>query len=334
MRQTANNLPSTFNGLIDTYHYAICYGNKDLIDGVVETFERTYRVTPPKWTLIEESDGAFIPSDGFNLFDYNGHEVRISFDKAGDPWWVAVDVCNALGIKNSRDALNRLDIDEKNTVGISDGIRGNPNINVINEPGLYSLILRSNKPEAKKFKRWVVHEVLPTIRKTGGYSDKPAKETPPTPPVDFNAVKTQFIEAKELALACGLDERAAIMKANDAVMQNTGVNVLETMNPSLLKPAPQQIANRNAPARMGGVNPLPGGSRVEDFIRQNYRQNAKGMVKMLTFYDDYHRWCILRKIQPKTKQAFNKAVTGLGYKKAQAKVGGTYPMFYFGLEAV
>ena len=86
-----------------------------------------------------------------------------------EPWFVANDVCNALDIANGRDATQRLDEDERNTVVISDGIRGNPNKTVINESGLYSLVLTSRKPEAKVFKRWITHEVIPTIRKTGGY---------------------------------------------------------------------------------------------------------------------------------------------------------------------
>lgn len=87
----------------------------------------------------------------------------------GEPWFVAVDVCMALGIANSRDAVARLDEDEKNTVVLTDGIPGNPNKIIVNEPGLYALVLSSRKPEAKAFKRWITHEVIPSIRKHGGY---------------------------------------------------------------------------------------------------------------------------------------------------------------------
>lgn len=87
----------------------------------------------------------------------------------GAPCFVAADVCRALDIANSRDAVNRLDDDEKNTVVLTDGNRGNPNMTVVTESGLYSLVLGSRKPEAKQFKRWITHEVIPTIRKTGGY---------------------------------------------------------------------------------------------------------------------------------------------------------------------
>lgn len=91
----------------------------------------------------------------------------------GEPWFVAADVCRSLGIGNSRDATNKLDDDEKMTVDLTDshsGKRGGAQmITVVNEPGLYALVLSSRKPEAKAFKRWITHEVIPAIRKTGGY---------------------------------------------------------------------------------------------------------------------------------------------------------------------
>ena len=86
----------------------------------------------------------------------------------GEPLFVAKDVCDILGLSNSRQAMSRLDRDEKNTVILNDGI-GNPNKTVVNEYGLYSLVLASRKPEAKAFKRWITHEVIPAIRKHGGY---------------------------------------------------------------------------------------------------------------------------------------------------------------------
>ena len=88
--------------------------------------------------------------------------------KDNEPWFVAADVCMALEIKNSRDAMQRLDGDEKGVV-LTDTLGGKQEMATVNEPGLYSLVLGSRKPEAKAFKRWITHEVIPTIRKTGGY---------------------------------------------------------------------------------------------------------------------------------------------------------------------
>jgi prophage antirepressor-like protein len=100
-------------------------------------------------------------------FDYSGREVR-TIVKGEEVWFVARDVCEVLEIKNSHDALNRLDEDEKATSVLPTHF-GNKEMNLINESGLYNLIFSSRKEEAKKFKKWVTGEVLPTIRKTGGY---------------------------------------------------------------------------------------------------------------------------------------------------------------------
>lgn len=86
------------------------------------------------------------------------------------PWFVGKDVAGILGYSNPRDALiKHVDPEDRNTVANRDGIRGNPNMTVINESGVYSLILSSKLPQAKAFKRWITTEVLPAIRKTGGY---------------------------------------------------------------------------------------------------------------------------------------------------------------------
>lgn len=89
--------------------------------------------------------------------------------KNGEPWFVAVDVCSALEVNNPSQALSRLDDIEKNTLILNEGNRGNPKVAIINESGLYSLVLSSRKPEAKAFKRWITGEVLPSIRKHGAY---------------------------------------------------------------------------------------------------------------------------------------------------------------------
>ena len=94
-------------------------------------------------------------------------EIR-TVTKNNEPWFIATDVCSALDISNTSQALTRLDDDEKNTIILNEGI-GNPNKSIVSEYGLYNLILASRKKEAKKFKRWITHEVIPTIRKHGAY---------------------------------------------------------------------------------------------------------------------------------------------------------------------
>lgn len=113
------------------------------------------------------------------LFNYAGaNDLRTLTDEAGEPWFVAKDVCDVLGIKDQAQSVRYLDDDEKNTLSIKQGNRGNPMTTIINESGLYSLILRSRKPEAKAFKKWITSEVLPSIRKKGGYMVAKDDETP------------------------------------------------------------------------------------------------------------------------------------------------------------
>lgn len=88
----------------------------------------------------------------------------------GEPWFVGKDVCNLLGIANTKDSLSRLDDDERRGVGITDPIGRNQQVTCINESGLYHLIFISRKPEAKSIRRWVTGTVLPSIRRTGSYS--------------------------------------------------------------------------------------------------------------------------------------------------------------------
>ncbi|MBF1118241.1 MAG: phage antirepressor KilAC domain-containing protein [Solobacterium sp.] len=94
--------------------------------------------------------------------------VRI-FLQDNEPWFVAKDVCDCLAISKHRDAISRLDADERGSLKV-DTLGGKQEMATVNEYGLYSLVMSSRKPEAKDFKRWVTHEVLPSIRKYGSYN--------------------------------------------------------------------------------------------------------------------------------------------------------------------
>lgn len=106
-------------------------------------------------------------------FDFKGALLRTLTDEAEEPWFVAKDVCDILGMSNPSMAVTALDKDEVAQIDPKDYLgsenRSNQAVNIVSEPGLYKLIMRSRKPEAKEFQRWVTHEVLPQIRKTGGY---------------------------------------------------------------------------------------------------------------------------------------------------------------------
>ena len=94
-------------------------------------------------------------------------QVRVVM-RDGEPWFIAADVCRALDVDNNRQAVSRLDEDEKGVI-LNDTNRGKRSMAVISEPGLYALVLGSRKPEAQSFRRWITHEVLPAIRQEGAY---------------------------------------------------------------------------------------------------------------------------------------------------------------------
>lgn len=134
-------------------------------------------------------------------FNFGTHAVRV-ISRDNQPWFVANDVCNALGYSNPRDAIAKhLDDDEKG-VANSDTLGGNQQLTIISESGLYALVLRSRKPEARKFAKWVTSEVLPSIRQTGCYG---------SPQRDVHLVE----HAHQLAHAATLQVYQAVF---DAVM--------------------------------------------------------------------------------------------------------------------
>ena len=98
-------------------------------------------------------------------------EIRV-IEQDGEPWFVAADVCRALGLEQITRAMDRLDDDEGGLVKVThpQSPTKTMDVNAVNEPGLYHLVLCSNKPEAKAFKRWITHEVIPAIRRTGSYT--------------------------------------------------------------------------------------------------------------------------------------------------------------------
>ena len=102
-------------------------------------------------------------------FDFNGTSLRAMADEAGEPWFVLKDCMSILDLGNPTETVKMFDEDEFSTAEVIDSIGRRQRAYIISEPGLYRLVMRSRKPEAKEFRRWVTHEVLPQIRKTGGY---------------------------------------------------------------------------------------------------------------------------------------------------------------------
>lgn len=140
-------------------------------------------------------------------FTYEDTNVRTVATEDGTPWFVAKDVCNILGLSNPRTSLALLDEDEKG-VHSMDTLGGKQELTTVNEAGLYALILKSRKPEARKFKRWVTHEVLPSIRKRGGYLTPEATEKALTDPDFIIQLATRLKEERA--------KRAALEAENEA----------------------------------------------------------------------------------------------------------------------
>jgi len=150
-------------------------------------------------------------------FSFGTHAVRV-VQRDGAPWFVASDVCAALGYVNPRDAVaTHLDDDEKG-VANGDTLGGRQVLTIINESGLYALVLRSRKPQARKFAKWVTSEVLPAIRKTGAYATPAAQPGALRISQLIAAGNGVYIETEELhliAAACleKLAHRAAFYQA-------------------------------------------------------------------------------------------------------------------------
>ena len=162
--------------------------------------------------------------DEVKVVSYEDKQVRtVLID--GAPWWVLADVCRVLGLKNSRNASSRLGDDEKD-VHLVDTLRGKQRMTIVNESGLYAVILRSEKPEAQAFKRWVTHDVLPSIRQTGTYAQPPVPvATPVVPelPADARLKRAELLIRAAEHPALPQDEQVRLL--NQAVMDLTGMGV-------------------------------------------------------------------------------------------------------------
>jgi len=161
------------------------------------------------------------PAAVLTLFNFERAAVR-TLQLDGQPWFIAADVCAVLGLDNTTKALMRLDADEQALIsiqGIASG-PGNPNVNAINESGLYSLTMTSRKPVAKRFKKWVTSEVLPAIRKTGRYGlQVPAIPQSFSAALRLAANQAELIEAQQVLLSIAAPKVAFV----DQYVESTGL---------------------------------------------------------------------------------------------------------------
>ena len=230
------------NGVTQMLEKVLHHRDKHSVESV-RIATRLYRVDAGKWLnpgelaaelTTEEMDMESNIIDGQNkemnmeitVFNFKAHEVRTVL-KDGEPWFVAKDVCDVLEITNSRDAVAGLDEDEKG-VGITDTLGGKQSLVTISESGLYALIFKSRKPEAKAFRKWVTSEVLPALRKTGRYEIAPApKKTWGHCNLSTTEMAVEFGRWKEIASLAGLDSPSAATHANDVLRKEYGVAPLD-----------------------------------------------------------------------------------------------------------
>lgn len=155
------------------------------------------------------------------LQQFKGQQVRI-VQADGQPWFLLADLCAVLELGNPSQVARRLDADELNTLTLTEGIqRGNPVRLAVNESGLYAVILRSDKPQAREFRKWVTNEVLPALRQTGSYG---VDQVAPTPGVNLASLQQmadlipQAIEARvrvaQAEIVAEMDERFAAAPIN------------------------------------------------------------------------------------------------------------------------
>ena len=172
--------------------------------------------------------------NGIQVFENSGlGSVRVVMHN-GEPWFVAKDVCDCLELTNTAQTISYLDDDEKGvTTNYTPG--GKQEMSMISEAGLYSLILRSRKPEAKAFKRWVTHDILPSIRKTGSYS------APSAPAKAEISVQSEVECALLILKAAGITGNQLAIAADNYYRKRTGLSVIEASGVELVAPKQQQL---------------------------------------------------------------------------------------------
>jgi len=232
-------------------------------------------------------------------FYYSENEIRIITDSQGEPWFVAKDVCDVLGLDNITWALNGLDEDELTLEKLNSGGQTRE-MKLISESGLYTLIIRSNKPQAKAFRRWVTHEVLPAIRKTGGYSA-----------AGFNSsCKERNQAAKRILLAHKVIENEL------RVCKRIGVDVLTA----------RKLAVENAREATGiDYAPLlPAAPRqCHDFLAECCELDPFFFVPTLELYRSYRDWAAERPSSLSERMFVENLLAVPGIRKERPRVQGS-----------
>lgn len=190
-------------------------------------------------------------------------------DYNNEPWFIAKDVCESLDISNPTDAVKRLDIDEKARLNL--GLPGG-DTNIINEFGLYSLILGSRKKEAKQFKRWITHDVIPAIRKTGEY----ALNTEP-----YDPDKLTYNQLSEIAIIL----KGCPKYKLPLICQLFQIPLIES-----------SLSFQN--------------QTIDDFMTEFLQQYKQNLIMKQVLYGHYLHYCRKHKVLGVTDRSFSRYITG------------------------
>lgn len=169
-------------------------------------------------------------------------EVRTVI-REGQPWFVAADVCRVLELDPT--ATRRLDEDEKDTLRLTQGTSGNPNVTIVNEPGLYVLVMGSRKPEAKEFRRWITHEVIPSIRKHGAYLTDEATDALFADPDTFAALAVKWRDERKARLEAEAQARQHLEKIQQDAPKVLFASSVEASGTGILIGALAKILRQN-----------------------------------------------------------------------------------------
>jgi len=153
------------------------------------------------------------------IFNFEERSIRTAINNNGEVVIVAKDICDILGIENAGNVYSRLDEDERG-IHTMDTLSGKQDMVVVNESGLYSIVLQSKKPEAKKFKKWITSEVLPSIRKTGSYSI----QKPKARRAELSEASSIYSSLKSVAKAMGLTGNQLTISVSRATRKITDVD--------------------------------------------------------------------------------------------------------------
>lgn len=229
-------------------------------------------------------------------FGFEDNLVRV-VDQSGAPWFVGKDVCNCLEISNSRDAIGRLDEDEKDDVGITDAIGREQETAIVSESGVYALIFSSRKAAAKRFRKWVTSEVLPNLRRDGVYrmgEQSPARYDPIVI-ADMGPALAVIREARHL-----FGRRAA-----------------RRMWPRL--GLPDVGADEEARFEVAAGYQVP--DSILDWLAECTQQMPEARSFAAELYESYQKYCVDEKISPENQNKFGRSLGRMGFTTKKANGG-------------